>query len=124
MYRPSTVFRENRIFAKPGPVVIADFRIMIIGSLEMIVLIYTYNVLADSAKEGVRYAVVHGSRNSTPSGPTCPCADIDGPAAPTGSYGGYYFKTRHVDDAPPAGAWSPDLPAGKARRAAETLKGS
>jgi len=63
--------------------------IMIIGSLDMIVLVYTYNVLADSAKEGVRYAVVHGSRNSTPSGPTCPCADIDGPAAPTGSYGGY-----------------------------------
>ena len=63
--------------------------IMIIGSLELIVLVYTYNVLADSAKEGVRYAVVHGSRNGMPSGPVCPCVDIDGAAAPPGSYGGY-----------------------------------
>lgn len=35
--------------------------ILIIGCLEMIVLIYTYSILADSAKEGVRYAVVHGT---------------------------------------------------------------
>lgn len=35
--------------------------LLIIGSLEMIVLIYTYSVLADAAKEGVRYAVVHGT---------------------------------------------------------------
>ena len=59
--------------------------IMIVGSLELIVLVYTYNVLADAAKEGVRYAVVHGSRNTTQSGPTCPCVDIDGPAAPVGT---------------------------------------
>jgi hypothetical protein len=63
--------------------------IMIIGSLELIVLIYTYNVLADAAKEGVRYAIVHGSRNTMPSGPSCPCVDIDGPAAPPGSMGGF-----------------------------------
>jgi Flp pilus assembly protein TadG len=35
--------------------------LLILGSLEMIVLIYTYSVLADAAKEGVRYAVVHGT---------------------------------------------------------------
>ena len=56
--------------------------VLIVGSLELITLIYTYTVLADAAKEGVRYAIVHGSRNSQPSGPTCPCVDIDGPAAP------------------------------------------
>jgi hypothetical protein len=52
-------------------------------------MMHTYNVLADSAKEGLRYAVVHGTANSTPSGPTCPCADIDGPAAPPGTVPGY-----------------------------------
>jgi hypothetical protein len=63
--------------------------ISILSMTEMITLIHTYNVLADSAKEGVRYAVVHGTGNSTPSGPTCPCTDIDGPAAPAGSIPGY-----------------------------------
>ncbi|PSH05232.1 MAG: hypothetical protein CXZ00_03530 [Acidobacteria bacterium] len=36
---------------------------------EMVMLVYTYSVLADAAKEGVRYAIVHGSNNSIPSGP-------------------------------------------------------
>jgi Flp pilus assembly protein TadG len=34
--------------------------LLIAGIVELIVLIHTYTVLADSAKEGVRYAVVHG----------------------------------------------------------------
>jgi len=57
--------------------------------LELILLMHTYNVLADAAKEGVRYAEVHGTGNSKPSGPKCPCADIDGPAAPAGTVPGY-----------------------------------
>jgi len=39
------------------------------GMLELVLLVYTYNVLADSAKEGVRYAIVHGTDNATCSGP-------------------------------------------------------
>lgn len=31
---------------------------------ELLLFVYTYNVLAFSAKEGVRYAIVHGSGNS------------------------------------------------------------
>jgi Flp pilus assembly protein TadG len=57
--------------------------IVIVGALEMIMLVYTYTVLADAAKEGVRYAIVHGFNNGSASGPTCPCAAIDG-AAGTG----------------------------------------
>jgi Flp pilus assembly protein TadG len=34
--------------------------LLFFGIIELIMLIYTYNVLADSAKEGVRYAIVHG----------------------------------------------------------------
>ena len=63
--------------------------VTILSIMELISLIHTYNVLADAAKEGVRYAAVHGTRNSVPSGPTCPCADIDGPAAPPGTDPGY-----------------------------------
>ena len=36
---------------------------------EVIMGVYTYNVLSDAAKEGIRYAIVHGSRNSNCSGP-------------------------------------------------------
>jgi len=52
--------------------------LLIFGIFELMLLVYTYNVLADSAKEGVRYAVVHGTGNASPSGPTCPCPAIDG----------------------------------------------
>ena len=52
--------------------------LLIFGMLELMLLVYTYSVLADSAKEGVRYAIVHGTGNSSSSGPTCPCAAIDG----------------------------------------------
>ena len=69
--------------------VIIFLMVMVISILEMVVFMHTYNVLADSAKEGVRYAIVHGNKNSTPSGPTCPCADIDGPPAPPGTIPGY-----------------------------------
>jgi Flp pilus assembly protein TadG len=43
--------------------------ILIISVLEMLGLIYTYTVIANSAKEGVRFAIVHGVDNSSPSGP-------------------------------------------------------
>src|SRR5216684_4538436 len=63
--------------------------VMVLSIVEMIFFVSTYNVLANSAKEGVRYAIVHGANNSQPSGPTCPCADIDGPPAPSGTIPGY-----------------------------------
>jgi len=34
--------------------------------LEMMLMIYAYNVMADAAKEGVRYAIVRGSISGTP----------------------------------------------------------
>jgi hypothetical protein len=36
---------------------------------EMVMVVYTYAVISDCAKEGVRYAIVHGADNSNPSGP-------------------------------------------------------
>jgi hypothetical protein len=62
--------------------------IMVIATLEMVFFLHTYNVLADSAKEGVRYAIVHGTNNSIPCGPVT-CSDVTGPPAPAGTVPGY-----------------------------------
>jgi Flp pilus assembly protein TadG len=43
--------------------------VLLLAFIELIVMFYTYVVLADAAKEGVRYAIVHGSLSSTQSGP-------------------------------------------------------
>ena len=44
--------------------------LLIFSTFELFGLLYTYNVMADAAKEGVRYAVVHGVNNSNSSGPS------------------------------------------------------
>src|SRR6266511_3740275 len=44
--------------------------ILIFWTFEMAMVVYTYSVLSDAAKEGVRYAIVHGSQNGSPSGPS------------------------------------------------------
>lgn len=69
--------------------VIVFLMALALSLIELVMMMHTYNVLADSAKEGLRYAIVHGTGNSQPSGPTCPCTDIDGPAAPPGTVPGY-----------------------------------
>jgi hypothetical protein len=55
--------------------------LLIFGMLELVLLLYTYNVLADSAKEGVRYGIVHGTESTNCSGPGgggVTCADSTG----------------------------------------------
>jgi Flp pilus assembly protein TadG len=42
----------------------------IFAIFETMTLLYSYNVIADAAKEGVRYAVVSGSNSASPVGPT------------------------------------------------------
>jgi len=43
--------------------------LFLLSFIEVTALLYTYSVLADSAKEGVRYGVVHGTQSSTCNGP-------------------------------------------------------
>jgi len=52
------------------------------GIWELIMVVHTMNVLSDAAKEGVRYAIVHGGGNMNCSGPSPPetCTNPD-PAA-------------------------------------------
>ncbi len=52
--------------------------LLFIAMLEMIFLMYAYNTLADAAKEGVRYAIVHGTGSSTINGG----AGCSGPGQP------------------------------------------
>jgi len=52
--------------------------IVFVSMLEMIFLMYAYNTLGDAAKEGVRYAIVHGTGSSTVNGG----AGCSGPGLP------------------------------------------
>jgi Flp pilus assembly protein TadG len=45
---------------------------------EFCMTVYTYSVLGNAAREGVRYAIVHGSDNAICSGPGSGCADTLG----------------------------------------------
>jgi hypothetical protein len=88
--------RQKRVTARTAGQAAVEFMfvaiflmILTISMIELIMLIYAYSVLADAAKEGVRYAIVHGNTGGMPSGPTCPCSDIDGPPAPPGTVPGY-----------------------------------
>lgn len=44
--------------------------ICVFACFETIMLLYSYNVLAGAAKEGVRYAIVHGSNSGSQAGPS------------------------------------------------------
>jgi Flp pilus assembly protein TadG len=49
--------------------IIIFLMLFLLSFLEVVAMLYTYSALADSAKEGVRFAVVHGSLSSTCNGP-------------------------------------------------------
>jgi len=44
--------------------------LFVFSAFEVIMLLYSYNVLAGAAKEGVRFAVVRGSNSGSPAGPS------------------------------------------------------
>ena len=52
---------------------------VIFGIWELIMVVYSMSVLSDAAKEGVRYAIVHGGGNINCSGPSPPvtCTNPD-----------------------------------------------
>ena len=51
---------------------------MVLWLFELCMLVYTYNVLGDAARQGVRYAIVHGSDSANCSGPSSGCTDLTG----------------------------------------------
>lgn len=51
---------------------------LVFWMFELCMLTYTYSVLGDAARQGVRYAIVHGTDSSTCSGPSSGCSDSTG----------------------------------------------
>jgi Flp pilus assembly protein TadG len=49
------------------------FFTLVLGIMEVCMMCYTYAVLEDAAREGVRYAIVHGSDSSSCQGPSTGC---------------------------------------------------
>ena len=67
-----TKLRRDRGVAAVEFALTATFVMFVIFFIcEMVMLLYTYNVIAGAAKEGVRYAIVHGSGNSALCTPPC-----------------------------------------------------
>jgi len=52
--------------------------LVIFAVFEFSMVAYAYAVLGDAAREGVRYAVVHGTSSGTCSGPSAGCGDSTG----------------------------------------------
>jgi Flp pilus assembly protein TadG len=48
---------------------------LVFGIIEFSMMIYTYGVMAEAARHGVRYASIHGADSSTCSGPSTGCSD-------------------------------------------------
>lgn len=70
---------KTREFYRQGGQALVEFALvtvfvflLFVSAVQMIMLMYAYNTLANSAKEGVRYAIVHGTQNSNCSGPGDP----------------------------------------------------
>lgn len=49
-----------------------------LGIAELSMMIYTYNSIGNAARDGVRYAVVHGADSGSCSGPGTGCGDTTG----------------------------------------------
>ncbi len=78
--------------------------VFMLGMIEIVMLLHTYNTLADSAKEGVRYAIVHGSGNASPSGSTGtasspPCTSANASSSAKNAVLGYAQLSFHSTSA-------------------------
>jgi Flp pilus assembly protein TadG len=74
--------------------------LFIIGFMELIFLLYAYNVVADGAKEGVRYAIVHGTLSTNCMGPSTGCdstaAKVKSAVTDYANHSGQTVKTSEI----------------------------
>ena len=87
MISRNKLWQASRLENQAGQAMVEFVLVMVfvflvfVSMIQMILLLYAYNTLADAAKMGIRYAIVHGTGNTNCSGPgttgvTCP--DISG----------------------------------------------
>lgn len=79
---------------------------------EFSMMVYTYSVLSNAAREGIRYAIVHGTDNASCSGPSSGCGDGAGSniTAVVNSYAALSFhdvRGMHVTPSWPDGTSTP-----------------
>lgn len=48
---------------------------MVLGIIELSMMAYTFGVLEEAARDGIRYATIHGTDSTSCSGPSSGCAD-------------------------------------------------
>ena len=68
--RARRLARDKGLASVEFALTIVFVMIVVFWAFELIMLLYSYSVMANAAKEGVRYAIVHGANNSSPSGPS------------------------------------------------------
>ena len=69
---------------------------MVFWLFEMCMLTYTYSVLGDAARQGVRYAIVHGTDSTNCSGPSSGCSDSSGANVVTVVKNAAYYSFHNV----------------------------
>ncbi|MGH9617678.1 MAG: TadE/TadG family type IV pilus assembly protein [Acidobacteriaceae bacterium] len=82
--RPGRKRARGRFSSEEGSLVIETaLSLLVVVPLvfwffELCMMTYTYSVLGDAARQGVRYAIVHGTDSGNCSGPSIGCADLSG----------------------------------------------
>jgi len=52
--------------------------VVVLGIVELSLMGYTYSVVAEAARQGIRYATLHGTSSASCSGPSTGCSDSSG----------------------------------------------
>ncbi|HLI62546.1 MAG TPA: TadE/TadG family type IV pilus assembly protein [Terriglobales bacterium] len=83
--RPVPLFANRRAAREEAGSMIIEFALSVWALFlvtflifEFCMALYTYSVLGDAAREGVRYAIAHGTDSSLCSGPSPGCPDSSG----------------------------------------------
>lgn len=75
--RGAAQFEEGSLLIETAISLLVVFP-MVFWMFELCMLTYTYSVLGDAARQGVRYAIIHGTDSSLCSGPSTGCGDSSG----------------------------------------------
>ena len=73
-----SIFDENGSSLAEFAISVLTLLMVSFAVFEFCMVVYTYAILGNAAREGVRYAIVHGSDSSICSGPSTGCGDSTG----------------------------------------------
>jgi Flp pilus assembly protein TadG len=72
---------------------------IISAAIQFIVMMYMYVLMSHAAKQGVRYAIVHGSKSFSSSGPgmNCTCTTVKDAVKNYANYSGMTITVNYLD---------------------------